>query len=450
MRVCRRPLPGACPFLSGIVAGSTRAAAQKAEQLARAGVEGFAVFPPFPTFSGAPVPEEMIVRYHRAIAEAARLPIICFQFPKGWGPDYTPEILRRWRRFPSWSPSRRRPSTSRRPLQTIEVAAALDRPIGVLTGSDTFIFEAMVMGCNGALIGFAGTATARARRHERRRPARRSRGRQAIWEKLGPLARHLLAPADPRLPAAHEGGAALQGIFPSAACREPQLGVCEAERTEIAAAVPRAGTGAAMSLAGTGAVAIWHDIAARGVTPSTLARASEHMPERVSIPGFLRGRRFVAIDATSSSSISTRRTRRRFERRGLQARLNEPTPWTLAAVKHFRSVARSICHVASTTGAVAGGLIATLRWSQEAKESTIDPEDKARAAPPLPPGHPRNHYRPSPRGRRGSGRRYVNAEQQDHGAANGVQSPIIVLERWADGAALYRIGDSDGGPRDSG
>ena len=62
VRVCRSAIAGRCPFLSGVVAGSTRAAAVKAERLARAGVDGFAIFPPLPTFSGAPVPEEMIVR----------------------------------------------------------------------------------------------------------------------------------------------------------------------------------------------------------------------------------------------------------------------------------------------------------------------------------------------------------------------------------------------------
>ena len=39
-------------------------------------------------------------RYHRAIADAGGLPIVCFQFPKGWGPDYTPEILRRMAEIP--------------------------------------------------------------------------------------------------------------------------------------------------------------------------------------------------------------------------------------------------------------------------------------------------------------------------------------------------------------
>ena len=58
IRVCIDVLKGRVPFLSGIVAGSTRSAAAKAERYAKLGVEGFPVFPPFPTFSGAPVPSE--------------------------------------------------------------------------------------------------------------------------------------------------------------------------------------------------------------------------------------------------------------------------------------------------------------------------------------------------------------------------------------------------------
>ena len=85
--VCRRAIGGRTALLSGLVSGSTAAAARRAEKLARAGVDGLPVFPPFPTFSGAPVPEEMIFRFHKAIADAARKPIVCFQFPKGWGPD---------------------------------------------------------------------------------------------------------------------------------------------------------------------------------------------------------------------------------------------------------------------------------------------------------------------------------------------------------------------------
>ena len=51
-----------------------------------------------------------------------------------------------------------------------------------------------------------------------------------------------------------------------------------------------------MSLAGEGAVAIWHDIAPEGRGEFYAWHGHEHMPERAAIPGFLRGRRYVAVD----------------------------------------------------------------------------------------------------------------------------------------------------------
>ncbi len=241
VRVCRSGIGGRVPFMSGIVAGSTKAAAAKAVKLREAGVEGFAIFPPFPTFSGAPVPEEMIVRYHRAIADAADLPIACFQFPKGWGPDYTPAILRAIAEIPQLIAIKEASFDVAQTLSTIEGAAKLKQPIGVLTGSDTFIFEAMVMGCDGALIGFAGTATAElVAMHAAVKRGDISAGK-AIWDRLGPLARWCWRPPIRDFRPRMKEVLKLQGIFPSATCREPQLGVDDADRREIASILRTAG-----------------------------------------------------------------------------------------------------------------------------------------------------------------------------------------------------------------
>jgi 4-hydroxy-tetrahydrodipicolinate synthase len=241
VRVCRRVLDGRVPFLSGLVAGSTRAAANKAERLAREGAMGFAVFPPLPTFSGAPVPAEMLYRFHKAIADGGGQPLICFQFPKGWGPDYTPDILARMAEIPELVAIKEASFDVAQTLSTIEAAAALDRPIGVLTGSDTFIFEAMVMGCSGALIGFAGTATGELVAMQRAVATGDLGTGRDIWQKLGPLARHLWRPPirdfRPRMKAVLHW----QGLFPSAACREPQLGIDAAERAAIARLCERQG-----------------------------------------------------------------------------------------------------------------------------------------------------------------------------------------------------------------
>jgi hypothetical protein len=118
-----------------------------------------------------------------------------------------------------------------------------------------------------------------------------------------------------------------------------------------------------MGLMGNGAVAIWHDIAPEGRAAFYAWHGREHMPERAAIPGFLRGRRYVALrgspeyfnlyEALSPAVLAGP---------DYLARLNHPTPWTLAAVKHFRGVARSLCAVASTHGEGQGGLCATYRY----------------------------------------------------------------------------------------
>ena len=64
MRVCRAVIAGACPLFSGLIAGSTADAVGWGSELKAAGAEAFAVFPPFPTFLGNPVPTEMIYAYH--------------------------------------------------------------------------------------------------------------------------------------------------------------------------------------------------------------------------------------------------------------------------------------------------------------------------------------------------------------------------------------------------
>ena len=118
-----------------------------------------------------------------------------------------------------------------------------------------------------------------------------------------------------------------------------------------------------MSLAGRGAVAIWHDIAPEGRDAFYAWHGREHMPERAAVPGFLRGRRYVAIaGAPEFFNLYETATTDVLAGRDYLERLNHPTPWTVETVKHFRGVARSLCEVAHTRGDGEGGLVATFRY----------------------------------------------------------------------------------------
>ena len=241
LRVSREAIGDACPLVSGLISGSTRDAVRWGNELRSAGAEGLAVFPPFPTFLGNPVPSEMIYQYHKAIGDGVGLPLIAFQFPKAFGPDFPPETLSRLCSIPQVIGLKEASFDTTKTIETIDAAKALPRKLGILTGSDTFIWEAMVMGCDGALIGFAGTPTAELIEMQRAAAARDYDRGAAIWQRLGPLARYCWrAPIRDYRPRMKEV-LNLQGLFPHATVRAPQLGIDDAERSEIAKLARAAG-----------------------------------------------------------------------------------------------------------------------------------------------------------------------------------------------------------------
>jgi 4-hydroxy-tetrahydrodipicolinate synthase len=241
LRVCREAIGGALPLISGLIAASTADAVAWGVELRHGGADALAVFPPFPVFLGNPVPTEMIYRYHKAIGDGVGLPLIAFQFPKAWGPDFPPDCLRELVKIPELAGLKEASFDTTKTIETIATAKTLPRKLGIMTGSDTFILEAMIMGCDGALIGFAGTATAELVEMHRAVAALDFAAAFAIWERLGPLARFCWrAPIRDYRPRMKEV-LKLQGLIPHAAVRPPQLGVDDAERAELSRLAEHAG-----------------------------------------------------------------------------------------------------------------------------------------------------------------------------------------------------------------
>ena len=116
-----------------------------------------------------------------------------------------------------------------------------------------------------------------------------------------------------------------------------------------------------MSLAGMGAVAIWHDLLPEAKDEFYQWHNREHMPERVGIPGFRRGRRYVAISGTPEFfNLYEADSPEVLSGQDYLNRLNAPTEWTRRVVPNFRNVARSICRVAFTSGVGSGGVMLTM------------------------------------------------------------------------------------------
>lgn len=122
-------------------------------------------------------------------------------------------------------------------------------------------------------------------------------------------------------------------------------------------------------LAGEAVVAIWNDIAPEARAPFYDWHINEHMPERVGIPGFRRGRRCVALDGETQPEFFTLYEADTFEvitGADYAARLNDPTPATRAVTAQFRATTRALARVVESRGPGLGGILLTLRFEAEA------------------------------------------------------------------------------------
>lgn len=120
-----------------------------------------------------------------------------------------------------------------------------------------------------------------------------------------------------------------------------------------------------MALVGDGFLVMWHDIAADMQGEYTEWHTREHMPERLSIPGFLVGKRLVNhdLDHYRYGTIYTGRDVEVFRSPAYLARLNDPTPWSNRLQPAFRNFLRVACERVASAGLGDGGAIATTRLS---------------------------------------------------------------------------------------
>jgi hypothetical protein len=120
-----------------------------------------------------------------------------------------------------------------------------------------------------------------------------------------------------------------------------------------------------MSLQGTGAIIIWNDIAPEGRDEFYDWHLNEHIPERLAVPGFLNGSRYIAISELTKPEFLTlyiTRDEAVATSEPYLKRLNAPTPWTTRATSHFRNTSRALTRVVFSQGTGVGGFIGTLRF----------------------------------------------------------------------------------------
>ena|SRR5688572_13832475 len=114
-------------------------------------------------------------------------------------------------------------------------------------------------------------------------------------------------------------------------------------------------------LIGQAAIVLYFDIPAQDRAEHDDWHTHEHMPERLSIAGFLRGSRwraeaggYMVVYEVADAGVLTSPA--------YLARLNQPTPWTQQVMKSYRGMVRGLCRVEWSAGRGLGACVASFRF----------------------------------------------------------------------------------------
>jgi hypothetical protein len=117
-----------------------------------------------------------------------------------------------------------------------------------------------------------------------------------------------------------------------------------------------------MPLPGKAAMLLLFDIAQEAIAEHDEWHTHEHLPERLCIPGFVRGTRwravlgepgyFVMYEVEELAVLTSK---------AYLERLNNPTPWTSKMMPFYRGMTRGLCAVKESFGVGLGGVGLLLR-----------------------------------------------------------------------------------------
>jgi hypothetical protein len=113
---------------------------------------------------------------------------------------------------------------------------------------------------------------------------------------------------------------------------------------------------------GRGVLAIWNDMMPATAGEFRRWHTKEHMPERLGVPGFRRGRRLFAEDSTppwltlyEANDVAV------FSSEAYLERLNAPTDWARSVLPSFRNTERMVGEVCAEAGSGYGGMLLACR-----------------------------------------------------------------------------------------
>jgi hypothetical protein len=179
-----------------------------------------------------------------------------------------------------------------------------------------------------------------------------------------------------------------------------------------------------MPLLGKAALLLSFDIAPEAIEEHDDWHTHEHLPERLSIPGFLRGTRWVAtrggpryLVLYEVAELAT------LTSAAYSERLDNPSAWTAKIMPYYRGMRRGLCTIAASTGLGIGHAARALRFRPPPSEmDSLEAWLLRDVLPPLPslPGIGSAHLL------KGAATAPMTREQSIRGADAGVDMALVV------------------------
>jgi len=240
VRAVKHELGDDVAVVSGLIAAYTEQAVELATALRDAGADALLIFS-IPAFNGRPLPPELAYRYFAAVGEVG-LPLIAFNLtPSLGGVLLEPDVIARLADVAALQAIKEASFDAVVYVSTRDALRAAASDVAFLSGCDNFIYESFVLGADGALLGYAGLAADLTRQiFEYVRDGRHDEAQRLNRERMQPLAEVLFGAPVRNSRARIKQGLLLLGVIDEVAVRPPLLGLDEAERSALRAAMEQA------------------------------------------------------------------------------------------------------------------------------------------------------------------------------------------------------------------
>lgn len=232
LKVFSKIVKGRISIIAGLHARNTKEAIELGLEAKEAGADGLLIFP-HPAFAGE-MSVDVIYNYHSEISEKVGLPMVLFQLqPALGGVDFQPETLLKLSSIKNVIAIKEASFDARKFVNVVRTLKKASKKIMVLTGNDNFIYESLILGAEGGLLGFGTIAIDK--QVEMFDLVARGRMDEAgeIWEELLPLEEAIFASPVRDYRTRLKEALAMMGVLRTPYVRPPLQSISDEEKEKI-------------------------------------------------------------------------------------------------------------------------------------------------------------------------------------------------------------------------